>query len=265
MDEAMVDAYLDRIGASRPPRPDIQALADLHEKHVLSVPFENLAYFLGESVAAGEPSVRKVVRRRRGGNCLELNSAFLLLLRALGFDGSLILGRVARDGVFTQIVSHFGVHVRLPGGEHFFVDVGHFNTSLHPLRLDYSAPQPDAHGRYSVTRCPDHEFEVDRDGVPHVRMELTPVPIEETDVYEEGYRLAPDSLLTRGILCYRPTRRGKVRLSGRQLVREENGEKIRTQLETDDEMTEALATWFGISGCAVPAAQKPGDPVTPPG
>ena len=144
--------------------------------------------------------------------------------------------------MFTQIVSHFGVHVRLPGGEHFFVDLGHFNTSLHPLRLDHPAPQPDAHGRFLVTRTADHEFEVARDGVPHVRMELTPVPIEETAVYEEGYRSAPDSLLTRGILCHRPTRQGKVRLSGRQLVREENGEKTRTQLETHDEMIEALAT-----------------------
>jgi N-hydroxyarylamine O-acetyltransferase len=38
-----VDAYLDRIGAARPPAATASALRDLHEAHLAAVPFENLS------------------------------------------------------------------------------------------------------------------------------------------------------------------------------------------------------------------------------
>jgi N-hydroxyarylamine O-acetyltransferase len=37
------DAYLERIGGQRPAHPDLNALCLLHERHVRSVPFENLS------------------------------------------------------------------------------------------------------------------------------------------------------------------------------------------------------------------------------
>ncbi|MFL6055393.1 MAG: arylamine N-acetyltransferase, partial [Actinoallomurus sp.] len=48
MDESRVKAYLARIGAGLPARPDDGALRDLHLRHLLAVPFENLSIHLGE-------------------------------------------------------------------------------------------------------------------------------------------------------------------------------------------------------------------------
>src|SRR5690348_16071792 len=90
-----VAAYLERIGASRPAEPTLDALADLTLAHLYSVPFENL------DIAAGWPlSVEleaiydKIVTRRRGGFCYELNGLFAWLLRKLGYDVTLLAAEV---------------------------------------------------------------------------------------------------------------------------------------------------------------------------
>jgi N-hydroxyarylamine O-acetyltransferase len=95
MDERALTAYLDRIGAQRPGVLDEAALHALHRAHLMTVPFENLSIHLNEpiSLAAGD-LVSKIVTRRRGGFCYELNGAFALLLEALGAHVGIILGQV---------------------------------------------------------------------------------------------------------------------------------------------------------------------------
>src|SRR5262249_56109893 len=91
MDDLQVDAYLARIGAGRPARVDAEALRDLQVHHLYAVPFENLGIHLGEPVSLDEGAlVEKLVHRRRGGFCYELNGAFACLLSALGFTVTLL-------------------------------------------------------------------------------------------------------------------------------------------------------------------------------
>src|SRR6186997_1883119 len=87
MDATRSEAYLRRIGADRPLRADIKALRDLHLRHLRTVPFENLSIHLGEDIILEETLLlEKIVDRRRGGFCYELNGAFAALLESLGFD-----------------------------------------------------------------------------------------------------------------------------------------------------------------------------------
>jgi len=77
MDEQAVTAYLQRIGAERPPVLDGRALGALHRAHLLAVPFENLSIHLAEPISLDQDAlVDKIVTRRRGGFCYELNGAF---------------------------------------------------------------------------------------------------------------------------------------------------------------------------------------------
>ena len=85
LDEPAVTAYLDRIGLQRPAVLDEAALRALHRAHLMTVPFENLSIHLDEPISLTEGDlVSKIVTRRRGGFCYELNGAFALLLEALG-------------------------------------------------------------------------------------------------------------------------------------------------------------------------------------
>jgi N-hydroxyarylamine O-acetyltransferase len=82
-----VDAYLARIGYTGVREPSADVLGYLHRAHMLAVPFENLDIHLGvENVLDPEHVFDKIVTRRRGGWCYELNGLFALLLEALGFD-----------------------------------------------------------------------------------------------------------------------------------------------------------------------------------
>ena len=57
----------------------------LHRAHQMAVPFENLSIHLAEPISLDEDGLLdKIVTRRRGGFCYELNGAFALLLLALG-------------------------------------------------------------------------------------------------------------------------------------------------------------------------------------
>ena len=93
-----VPAYLDRIAYTGPIAPTIEVLRGLHRAHMMSVPFENLDIALNRRIACDENAfIQKIVERRRGGFCYELNGAFAGLLREIGFKVTLLSARVPRD------------------------------------------------------------------------------------------------------------------------------------------------------------------------
>src|SRR4029079_10924309 len=95
-----VQAYLDRINYRGERAPTAATLRELHRTHLLAVPFENLDIHLGRPIVLDQAALfDKIVRRRRGGFCYELNGLFALLLRELGFEVTLLAAGVARgDG-----------------------------------------------------------------------------------------------------------------------------------------------------------------------
>src|SRR5881275_1832993 len=112
MNEATTEAYLDRIDALRPARADAAALRELHRLHQLAVPFENLSIHLDEPISLDEPDlVDKIVTRRRGGFCYELNGAFALLLEALGARVSRVAAQVYGDGRLGPPFDHLALVV----------------------------------------------------------------------------------------------------------------------------------------------------------
>ena len=110
MDHETVVAYLNRVGLTVPASADAAGLRTLHLAHQLTVPFENLSIHLGEPISLQEPDlIDKIVRRRRGGFCYELNGAFALLLEALGAQVSRVTARVYGEaGLGPSLVSHGG-------------------------------------------------------------------------------------------------------------------------------------------------------------
>ncbi len=97
--------YLARIGLdpNTVTRPDLETLARLQRAHATTVPFENLD-IVGRCVEASRivlsvPRLyEKVVERRRGGYCFELNGLFHWLLDDLGYDVDRIAAMVTSDG-----------------------------------------------------------------------------------------------------------------------------------------------------------------------
>src|SRR5262249_37335397 len=98
MDHETGAAYLNRVGVTGPAAGDAAGLRALHRAHQLTVPFENLSIHLAEPISLDERDlIDKIVRRRRGGFCYELNGAFALLLEALGVRVSPVAARAYGD------------------------------------------------------------------------------------------------------------------------------------------------------------------------
>ncbi|PYV26108.1 MAG: hypothetical protein DMG24_07865, partial [Acidobacteria bacterium] len=127
-----VRAYLDRVGYHGPIEPTADTLRALHRQHMLNVPFENLDIGLGRKIALDpECFVEKIVHRRRGGFCYELNGAFATLLVALGFRVTLLSARVANDqGVASKEFDHLALQIDLE--DRWLADVGFGENFLEP-------------------------------------------------------------------------------------------------------------------------------------
>ncbi len=90
-----LDAYCDRINYTGSRDPTLATLRGLHFAHAHNVPFENLDIHLGQAISLQPADLfTKIVTRKRGGYCYEVNSFFAMILRAFGFQVHGLLARV---------------------------------------------------------------------------------------------------------------------------------------------------------------------------
>jgi N-hydroxyarylamine O-acetyltransferase len=94
----MLDAYFERIGYDGPVRIDLETLRGVQRAHLLAIPYENLEIQFGRGNVLDEAAfVDKLVTRRRGGWCYEMNGLLTLALREMGFDVRRVGGAVDRE------------------------------------------------------------------------------------------------------------------------------------------------------------------------
>ena len=118
--------YLKRIDVDYDGQPTLENLDMLISSHQKTVPFENLALAMGWGTVETDSDAlfRKIVTERRGGFCFELNGAFLLLLKGLGYDAAGCLARVGIPFLGELLhTDHQGIIVRLDG-KSYYCDVG---------------------------------------------------------------------------------------------------------------------------------------------
>ncbi|MFE0043057.1 arylamine N-acetyltransferase family protein [Streptomyces albireticuli] len=251
-----VDAYLRRIGATRPAAPDEAALRELQLRHLRAVPFENLSIHRGEEIVLdGEALVRKIVERGRGGFCYELNGAFAELLTALGFRVTLLAGRVmGPTGEFGVPFDHLALRVDTP--EPWLVDVGFGQNSHHPLRFDERGDQADPGGVFRIAEAADGDLEVFRDGKVQYRLERRPRELADFVSGCWWNSTSPKSFFTRSLICSRLTPTGRVTLSGRTFVTTDATGRQERRL-TGEEVLPAYRTHFGIELDREPEVRTP--------
>jgi N-hydroxyarylamine O-acetyltransferase len=128
--------YLDRIGFGGDRRSrDLAFLGALQIAHLVAVPFENIDVFRRTGVTTDlEWSLPKVVERRRGGWCFELNGAFGWLLRELGYAVDYVSCQVFGTDGWGPPLDHCALVVHLDG-ERWFVDVGFGDCCMVPVRM----------------------------------------------------------------------------------------------------------------------------------
>ncbi|MFF3601069.1 arylamine N-acetyltransferase family protein [Kitasatospora indigofera] len=265
MDKSQVEAYLARIGAERPEHADLAALRVLQRAHLGAVPFENLSIHLGEPVTLTEEALlAKVVDRRRGGFCYELNGAFAALLTALGYRVTLLGARVFFGERLGPPMDHLALRVDLD--EPWLVDVGFGRFSHAPLRLDERGDQQDDAGVFRLSEHGGHgargaDLDVLQDGSLQYRLEPRGYALADFRPTCWWQTTSPESHFTKWLTCSLLTEDGRVTLNGTRLIRTAGEERTETDLD-EREALEAYRTWFGITLDRLPVT--PPAPAAPP-
>jgi len=245
-----VPAYLERIAYTGPVTPTTEVLHNLHRAHMLSVPFENLDIALGRKIVCAEDAfVRKIVERRRGGFCYELNGAFAGLLRALGFQVTLLSARVPRDdGSDGPEFDHLALRVDLD--EPWLADVGFGDSFLEPLALRSGAEQSYDGWTYRVVECGESLCmeRAEREGAWKLQYSftLTPRSLDDFAAMCHHHQTSPESPFTRKSICSLAKTEGRVTVADRKLIFTRNGSREERLLTSDAEWQAALEEHFDI-------------------
>ena len=250
----MIDttAYLQRIYYGGSLEPTLSTLQTLHAAHMLSVPFENLNIHLGRPILLDETALfEKIVVQRRGGFCYELNGLFAVLLRALGFDVTLLSAGVAREsGGFGPEFDHLALLVQIPDhAEMSLADVGFGDSFLLPLSFEEGLEQSQNSGIYRIVRDNDKWLTQQRkeQGMWENMYRFTLQPRELADFTDmcHFHQTSPESGFTRGRVCTLATPGGRITLGDTEFIITRGQEKTERELN-EEEYKQVLHEYFGI-------------------
>jgi len=137
-----ISKYFERINYKGSTDVSYETLRGIHQAQVFSVPFENLEIHDTSS----DPEnlrrldeltlVNKIIEKKRGGACMEINELFALVLLQLGFNVKRLIASVTHSKRRTHKCLVITV-----GGNKYLADTGYGgNCIIEPLPLITDAP-----------------------------------------------------------------------------------------------------------------------------
>ena len=244
-----IELYLRRINYRSDRTPSTETLRKLQVAHLLTVPFENLSIHANEPIVLDDDALfRKIVEQRRGGFCYEDNGLFAALLRALGFEVTMLSAEVAKDGGgFSHPFDHMALMVQLE--KRWLVDVGFGDSFLEPLDIDFAGEQVQGDQRFRIIRDGDYlvvERLYDTEWKPEYRFTLQSYQYSDYEEMCRFHQTSPESHFTRKRVCSLATPEGRITLSDMKLIVTTKGGREETDVSSDEEYKQILKERFGI-------------------
>jgi N-hydroxyarylamine O-acetyltransferase len=244
-----LESYLRRIEYDGPREPTSITLRNLHRQHLFNVPFENLDIPLGTPIALDISQLfQKIVVRRRGGFCYELNGLFGELLKAMGFRVDMLSARVRReDGGFGPEFDHMLLKVELE--EPWLVDVGFGDSFVDPIVFHAGgADQVNGHRYVVLPRGQEWELlrEDDNGQVPLYVFSDVPHPLSDYEEMCVFHQTSPESHFTKSWICSRATADGRITLANMRLIVTRDGSREEIMLSTEGDVRRCLREAFAV-------------------
>ncbi|MBN3305007.1 ARY2 protein, partial [Amia calva] len=295
-----VGEYLRRIDYTGPVEPTLEALQQIHLRHLLSVPFENLTIHSGGKILLERPLIYdKVVKQRRGGFCFEINGIFSWLLSQMGFEVTLLSAQVRNSitGCYGPPFDHLIILVALEG-QRWLCDVGFGEGFQLPLSLETHGPLKQGNGVFQLRHQGEtifletvmkgqgqengrgqkteygHQEELMKEEqqvgwLQLYKFTLQPRHLEEFKAMCHYHQTSPSSLFYCKSLCSLLMPNGRITYIGRKLIitrysSDGGGDVIKTTMElSDEEIPDTVQEKFGIK-LQSPLTPKNEDIIPPP-
>lgn len=260
--ETQTKQYLELLGFEGTPDPNFDTLDKLTLLHQYAIPFETVTLHRGGMRPCLDVDVvfDKVVTRRLGGYCFELNKLFMELLLTLGFNARPVLCRAVRGRDSRMPINHRGMIVHLEEGS-CSVDVGFGGPMPAGALFLNSGVEQQIHGELYVAQKTDYAWwKVERltqaekdlydDALPvrrQVELEICSAGVEEIDFDSLNAMTASQGTLFRDHqICNRRIPGGYYGLMDNKLTIRQNGEKQVIELADEAAIDEALEQYFGM-------------------
>jgi N-hydroxyarylamine O-acetyltransferase len=245
--------YLERIGLTERPKADEEGLKRAHAAQAFSIPFENLDIHLGRIISLrDEDLAAKLIYRKRGGYCFELNGIFCLALKAMGFNVRPVLARVLYGRRVPGARTHEVLIVTIAGRK-WLADVGFGGPGVRlPLPITPDQIEEQCGERYRLQQDPmlgrilrKESRNAVLDLYSFDERELT----MDMDIDMANHFTAtwPDSIFRLHRMCALPKPWGRVTLEDMQLTIHRDGQSTSRILPPGPSYMDAIAQNFGIS------------------
>uniref|UniRef100_A0A8C5IJE8 arylamine N-acetyltransferase n=1 Tax=Junco hyemalis TaxID=40217 RepID=A0A8C5IJE8_JUNHY len=259
--------------------PDLATMSDIFQHHIRAIPYENLSIHCGERIELDlEPIYNKIVRKKRGGWCMENNYLLFWVLKTLGYNITLLGAKVyvpERDA-YPEDINHLLLRVDLDG-KSYIMDAG-FGMAYQmwqPMELISGTDQPQTPGVPGIFRFMEDNgtwylekvkrkhciAEHSKDDFPHTpelgnirkihKFTLEPRHIDDFQELNAYLQVSPDNLLRKKSICSLQTTNGVLALVGWTLTEmkynyTEDMDMVNITTLTDEEVEKTLKDKFSI-------------------
>ena len=249
-----IPAYLNRLRYSKPVKPDAETLRELQIAHMRNIPFENLDIRLKRNIQLSEEALwEKIIVRKRGGFCYELNGLLAWLLKQIGFDVTYLNARVFNQtGELGIDFDHLALLVKIPGqSSRWLTDVGFGDSFNEPLDFANRDEQIQGLRFYRLEQTTDGyvTWQKNYDGSWERHYFFNLQPHQFPEEYESAclyHQTSPESSFTRGSIISRTTPDGRVSLEDSWLILTTNGMREKRPVSDEEEYRALLKQYFGV-------------------
>ena len=244
--------YIKRIHYKGDLIQSLSVLKELQTGHLLNIPFENLDIHYGNRITLDMDKIyRKVVENNRGGFCYELNGLFNKLLKMIGFETKIVSARVydSKREDFGKEYDHLAIIVTLDQ-EKYLVDVGFGEFAFHPLKLDMNIAQADPRGNFIIEEYKHDYYKVSKieNNTKSTEYIFTEVERDINEFIEmcNYHQTSPDSHFTQKKLITRPTKSGRITMTGTTVKITTYGKTTKEFHFDEQDYGRQLMEWFTI-------------------
>lgn len=245
--------YLRRLDIADPGQPSVPALFALHRAHVERIPYEVIDIQLRRWTSVQPHHAVSRILRGRGGYCVQLNTAFSVLLAALGYQvtrhAAGVQASASRPAVNADVAPHMALSVKLDGDD-WLVDVG-LGDGLHEPLPARAGPHQQGPFSYRLSRSETEPGGLRLDHDP--RGSLAGIDIRMRPARQQDFRRwhhylvsSSESRLVRALTVMHRDASGVDALTGCLLRRVDSTGRTVRELRTQGEWFQALADVFAL-------------------